>query len=260
MDQLPDKREVLKKLYENSRPFKEIKSFSNSPGIYGVFFYGNDFQLIDIKDDNKTGILIYIGKTESSQLKRKACGGQVFTFDIATFPLFDTANHSHLNLGHKVPSQVDCVRWIILCELYSSCSDKNKKEVKFMTVIPRWQDILGRVLIALCCLGAIGAFYSSISAVRSASNQTVWVETWRMFGFLVFAGMFALLVWRPRFSAGIWELVFFHKAAMGISLIFISSAPGAITAGTVDIVLSILIVVAYICTRGWQSWSIHKIK
>ncbi len=70
MDQLPDAKEVLKELFENSRPLKEIKKFSDSPGIYGVFFYGNDFPLKDIKDDNKNGILIYIGKTESSQLKR----------------------------------------------------------------------------------------------------------------------------------------------------------------------------------------------
>ena len=128
-----------------------------------------------------------------------------------------------------------------------------------MTIIPRWQDILGRILMSLCCLGAIGAFYNSISAVRTASNLTVWIETWRLFGFLVFAGMFALLAWRPRFSAGIWELVFFHKAAMGISSLFLSSAQDAIASGAVDVVLTIFIVVAYICTRGWQSWSIRKI-
>jgi hypothetical protein len=43
MDQLPDVKEVLEKLYENSRPFKEIKSFSDSPGIYGSFFMGVNF-------------------------------------------------------------------------------------------------------------------------------------------------------------------------------------------------------------------------
>ena len=48
MDQLPDVKEVLKELYENSRPFKEIKKFSDSPGIYGVFFYGSEFPLKDL--------------------------------------------------------------------------------------------------------------------------------------------------------------------------------------------------------------------
>ncbi|MBN2041027.1 MAG: hypothetical protein JW864_13365 [Spirochaetes bacterium] len=89
--------------------------------------------------------------------------------------------------------------------------------------------------------------------------MTVWIETWRMFGFLVFAGMFALLAWRPRSSAGIWELVFFHKAAVGISSFFLSNSQEAISSGPIDIVLSILIVAAYICTRGWQSWSVHKV-
>lgn len=127
-----------------------------------------------------------------------------------------------------------------------------------MMTIPRWQDILGRMLMALCCLGAIGAFYTSISAVRMAGDLTVWIETWRMFGFLVFAGMFALLAWRPRCSAGIWELAFFHKAAMGISSFFLSTAQEAFASGVIDLVLTILIVAAYICTRGWQSWSIFK--
>lgn len=122
--------------------------------------------------------------------------------------------------------------------------------------IPRWQDILGRALMALACLGALFAFYSSIATVRAASTETVWVETWRMFGFLVFAGMFALLAVRPRLSPGIWELGFFHKAAMGVSMLLLPKASEAITAGTVDAVLAVLIAVAYVCTRGWRSWRV----
>jgi hypothetical protein len=124
--------------------------------------------------------------------------------------------------------------------------------------IPLWQDVLGRALMALACLGALFAFYGSIATVRAAPTETVWVETWRMFGFLVFAGMFALLAIRPRLSPGIWELAFFHKAAMGISVLVLSKARDAITAGTVDAALAVLIAVAYVCTRGWRSWRVNE--
>ena len=121
-------------------------------------------------------------------------------------------------------------------------------------VIPRWQDVLGRSLMALSSLGALVAFYGAIASVRAAAADTVWVETWRMFGFLVFAGLFALLAARPRLSAGVWELVFFDKAAMGVSMLLLPGAKDAVSAGSVDAVLAVLIAIAYVCTRGWRSW------
>ena len=120
--------------------------------------------------------------------------------------------------------------------------------------LPRWQDRLGRGLMWLAALGALSAFISAFAAVNSATPETIWVETWRLFGFLVFAGMFVLLALRPRNSAGIWELAFFHKAAMAISALFLSGAKGAAMAGTIDAVLAVLIALAYIFTRGWMAW------
>lgn len=108
--------------------------------------------------------------------------------------------------------------------------------------------------MVIASIGAVGAFALAIPVVRSATPETVWVETWRMFGFLVFAGMFALVALRPRASAGIWEIAFFHKLAMTVTALLISNAREAIVAGTVDAVLVVLIGVAYLCTRGWQSW------
>jgi hypothetical protein len=123
-----------------------------------------------------------------------------------------------------------------------------------LEISPRWQDRLGRRLMWLAALGAFAAFISGVSAVNSATPETVWVETWRMFGFLVFAGMFVLLALRPRNSAGVWELAFFHKAAMSISALFLSGAEEAAMAGTIDAVLAVLIAMAYILTRGWMAW------
>lgn len=118
----------------------------------------------------------------------------------------------------------------------------------------RWQDRLGRGLMWLAALGALSAFASGIAAVKNAAPQAIWVETWRLFGFLVFSGMFVLLALRPRNSAGLWELAFFHKAAMAVSALFLSGAPRAAMAGTIDAVLALLIAMAYILTRGWRGW------
>ena len=119
---------------------------------------------------------------------------------------------------------------------------------------PRWQELLGRGLMWLAALGAFTAFVSAFTVVNSATAETIWVETWRLFGFLVFTGMFVLLALRPRNSAGVWELAFFHKAAMAISVLFLSGAKEAVMAGTIDGVLAILIAIAYLCTRGWTAW------
>jgi hypothetical protein len=119
---------------------------------------------------------------------------------------------------------------------------------------PRWQDRLGRGLMWLAALGAFFAFVSAFAAVNNATPQTIWVETWRLFGFLVFTGMFVLLALRPRSAAGVWELAFFHKAAMAVSALFLSGAEGAAMAGTIDAVLAVVIAMAYVLTRGWMAW------
>jgi len=123
-----------------------------------------------------------------------------------------------------------------------------------LETFPKWQDRLGRGLMWLAALGALFAFASGFASVNAATPETVWVETWRFFGYLVFTGMFVLLALRPRNSAGIWELAFLHKSAMAISALVLSGAKDAGVAGAVDGVLAILLLIAYICTRGWVAW------
>lgn len=126
--------------------------------------------------------------------------------------------------------------------------------ITVLEIPTRWQDRLGRGLMWLAALGALAAFASALAVVNRATSETIWVETWRLFGFLVFTGMFVLLALRPRNAAGVWELAFFHKAAMAVSALFLSDADGAALAGTIDAVLAIVILVAYILTRGWIAW------
>lgn len=122
-----------------------------------------------------------------------------------------------------------------------------------------WQDRLGRSLMGLAFIGALFSFIWALQAVQAASPETVWMETWRLFGFLVFAGMFALLALRPRMSPGLWELAFFHKAAMGLAALLLSNAPDSVSAGGIDAILAamILILLVYVLTRGWRSWRLE---
>jgi hypothetical protein len=80
-----------------------------------------------------------------------------------------------------------------------------------------WRDILDMVLMLLATLGALFSFVGSLGTVLAAPPPIQLVESWRMYGFLVFAGLFVLLALWPRLYPGVWELVIFHKAAMAIT-------------------------------------------
>ena len=121
--------------------------------------------------------------------------------------------------------------------------------------VPNWQDKLGRSLMLIASAGALVAFVKGVGYVQAAPEATLWVEIWRMFGFLVFAGMFALLGLRPRLSPGIWELAFFHKAAMVAAATQLAELPEVSLAGPVDALLVLFIAAAYALTRGWRSWA-----
>jgi hypothetical protein len=158
------------------------------------------------------------------------------------------ANSGNLNHSHLMIVSAEPADWTV------QIGDCQMDALSSSSTVPAWRDRLGRGLMFLASIGAVGAFVSSVPVVRSASPETLWVETWRMFGFLVFAGMFALVALRPRASAGVWELAFFHKLAMAVTALLASNARDAVMAGTVDAVLVVFIGAAYFCTGGWQSW------
>ncbi len=60
--------EVIEELKQRKERYLDIKSFSELPGIYAVFFHGVDFPFNSYKP--KPSEIIYIGKTESSQKSR----------------------------------------------------------------------------------------------------------------------------------------------------------------------------------------------
>lgn len=59
---------IIVKLKKDSCPYKQIRKFSDKPGIYAFFFTGKVFPLADYIAQKEE--IIYIGKTESSQASR----------------------------------------------------------------------------------------------------------------------------------------------------------------------------------------------
>lgn len=65
-----DPNTVLEKMVASARQFNDIENFSLFPGIYGVFFWGSTFPLGSARKAVENRSLIYVGKTESSQVER----------------------------------------------------------------------------------------------------------------------------------------------------------------------------------------------
>jgi len=120
----------------------------------------------------------------------------------------------------------------------------------------RVRDRVARALLVLSALGAVLAIAGAVVAVADAGPATRMVETWRLLGFGVFAGMFVLLAYRPRMYAGIWELAILDKFALAVTAFAYGSATdGAVTAMVADGVITIMLLAAYVLSRGWTAWS-----
>ena len=118
-----------------------------------------------------------------------------------------------------------------------------------------------RVLMILAALAAGSAAVAAIARLGEATPDTVIVQTWRAYGLVVFAGLFALLAWRPLGYRGVWELVIGHKVALSLSAVILVAdagrGGGAADAASVlvwDGSLSVVLLAAYLSCRGWRSW------
>ncbi|WP_433190461.1 hypothetical protein [Actinoallomurus sp. CA-150999] len=115
---------------------------------------------------------------------------------------------------------------------------------------------IAQALLFLAALGAIVAAVGAVGAVADAGPATRMVETWRMLGFGVFAGVFLLLAYRPRLYAGIWELSILNKLGLSLAaLSFGSDTDGAGTALVADSAVTLMLVAAYVLSKGWTAWS-----
>lgn len=120
----------------------------------------------------------------------------------------------------------------------------------------RVRDRVARMLLIVVAIGAVGAAIGAAGVVADAESTTRMVETWRMLGYVVFAGMFLLLAYRPRVYAGIWELAILNKLGLSIAaLVYGADIVGARASLAADGAITLLLIAAYVLSRGWQAWS-----
>jgi len=109
----------------------------------------------------------------------------------------------------------------------------------------------------LAAVGACVAFVSSISTVAAAGPATQVVEIWRMYGFIVFTGLYVLLAFWPRRYPGVWELAILDKAALGVTGLVLLGR-GVADAQTIlvfDGSLAVITLIAYILAKGYTGWA-----
>ena len=116
-------------------------------------------------------------------------------------------------------------------------------------------DRIGRILLWLLVAMTLGAFVDGLGRIGAAGPDRVWVEVWRTFAYLVFAGLFALLAVRPRQSPGLWELTAGHKLAVVVAGLTLGDVAEAHIAMAIDTLLIVMIGSAWGLCRGWRSWS-----
>ena len=111
---------------------------------------------------------------------------------------------------------------------------------------------VGRALLALAAASALLASLGAIGSVVDAAPDARIVETWRALGLAVFAGLFALLAWRPQTSGVVWLLVVLHKAGLTVAAVAYAATDSA--TGTTEIVVwdggvTLVVVAAWFLTR-----------
>lgn len=118
-----------------------------------------------------------------------------------------------------------------------------------------------RVLMAVAAASAMAAAGSTIPVVADAGASVLMVETWRLYGFLTFAGLFALLGWRPLRYPGLWEIVIVNKLLLTVTaggyalgLVGPGDVDGAAAAFVWDGGLTVVLLAAYVTCRGWRAW------
>lgn len=118
------------------------------------------------------------------------------------------------------------------------------------------RDRIAMGLMLLCAIGAFIGFIGSIADAASAGSATQQVETWRALGFTLFTGLFVLLAFWPRQYPLLWELVILNKAALSIieATLISNHAVNAASSAVIDGILTLILVAAYLLSRGYLSW------
>ncbi|MFE9207004.1 hypothetical protein [Micromonospora sp. NPDC007230] len=118
--------------------------------------------------------------------------------------------------------------------------------------IPPGRLRLARILLIIATVSAVGAAVTQIQVVFDAGGATKVVETWRLYGFVVFAGLFALLTVRPLGNLTVWLLVIMNKLALTVTGLAYQAHGGIADTGPIitwDGGLTVLLLAAFAVSR-----------
>jgi hypothetical protein len=108
---------------------------------------------------------------------------------------------------------------------------------------------IAQALLVLAALSALAAALSDVATVVRAPAATAVVETWRLCGFVMFTGLFALLAAKPIGYRGLWELAIANKlmlTAIAVGYSVHGRIPGTAAVIGWDGTLSALLIAAYV--------------
>lgn len=119
--------------------------------------------------------------------------------------------------------------------------------------VPR-TEVVGRSILVVAALTTAVMAGIAIGQLGGATPQTIINETTSALSLAVFAGLFALLAWRPVSYPGVMELCFGLK--LGITLIALGQreADGAWLAIIVNGLIALGLLVAYVLLRCYRAW------
>lgn len=112
----------------------------------------------------------------------------------------------------------------------------------------------GRTLLIISALGAAGFAGWSLAQLQLASTETFLSDAWHAFGLIVFAGLFALVAWRPRAYPGLMELTIVHSIGMFVLAFTNQDAAGATATMILHGLLALALLIAYVvlgCVKAW---------
>ncbi|MEU7587354.1 hypothetical protein AB0A95_13745 [Micromonospora sp. NPDC049230] len=115
-------------------------------------------------------------------------------------------------------------------------------------------DRIGRGFAAVAALATVVAFVNGLLLTLAAPDDRLFIEGWRVSSFAIFAALFALLAFRPRRSAGVWEILLAGKTALVVFGMTIGDVSEARLSAFIDLGLVAVVATAYVLCRGWLAW------
>ncbi len=103
---------------------------------------------------------------------------------------------------------------------------------------------------------ALYAFVAGIGVALGSGPDTQQVQWWRELGYAMFTGVFILLAFWPRSYPGLWELVIADKAVLTVVEVVLAGndAANAVASAAADGILTVVLIAAYLLSRGYSSW------